>query len=59
MPQVCVQNARHVRENVHALLGGEADCAAFIDYANIEIEHFRKEVLGGKKMGKGGNGAKT
>ena len=35
--------------NAHALLEGEADYAAFIDYANTEIEHFRKEVLGGKK----------
>ena len=35
--------------NAHALLEGEADYAAFIDYANTEIEHFRKEVLGGSK----------
>ena len=31
--------------NARALLEGEADYAAFIDYANTEIEHFRKEVL--------------
>ncbi|MDE6068512.1 MAG: hypothetical protein K2F89_06130, partial [Treponemataceae bacterium] len=31
--------------NAHALLEGEADYTAFIDYANTEIEHFRKEVL--------------
>ncbi|MDE7291411.1 MAG: hypothetical protein K2N58_05120 [Treponemataceae bacterium] len=35
--------------NAHALLEGEADYAAFIDYANTEIAHFRQEVLGGKK----------
>ncbi len=35
--------------NAHALLEGEADYAAFIDYANTEIDHFRKEVLGGTK----------
>ena len=35
--------------NAHALLEGEADYAAFIDYANTEIDHFRKEVLGGSK----------
>ena len=31
--------------NAHALLEGEEAYAAFIDYANTEIEHFRKEVL--------------
>ena len=31
--------------NAHALLEGEADYAAFIDYANTEIGHFRKDVL--------------
>ena len=31
--------------NAHALLEGEADYAAFIDYANTEIDHFRKDVL--------------
>ena len=35
--------------NAHALLEGEADYAAFIDYANTEIEHFKQEVLGGSK----------
>ena len=35
--------------NAHALLEGEADYAAFIDYANTEIAHFKQEVLGGKK----------
>ncbi|MDE7141088.1 MAG: hypothetical protein K2O09_10115 [Treponemataceae bacterium] len=35
--------------NAHALLEGEADYAAFIDYANTEIAHFRQEVLGSKK----------
>lgn len=27
----------------------EADYAAFIDYANTEIAHFKQEVLGGSK----------
>lgn len=40
--------------NAHALIEGEEAYAAFIDYANTEIAHFRQEVLGGKK-GKGGN----
>ena len=31
--------------NAHALLEGDVDYVAFIDYANTEIEHFRKEVL--------------
>ena len=31
--------------NAHALIEGDADYAAFIDYANTEIEHFKKEVL--------------
>ena len=31
--------------NAHALLEGETDYAAFIDYANTEIAHFRQEVL--------------
>lgn len=35
--------------NAHALLEGEEAYAAFIDYANTEIEHFRHEALGGKK----------
>ncbi|MDE5798004.1 MAG: hypothetical protein K2H73_03145, partial [Treponemataceae bacterium] len=35
--------------NAHALLEGDADYAAFIDYANTEIDHFKQEVLGGKK----------
>ncbi|MDE6704578.1 MAG: hypothetical protein K2J81_01565 [Treponemataceae bacterium] len=39
--------------NAHALIEGEAAYAAFIDYANTEIGHFKQEVLGGKK-GKGG-----
>ena len=39
--------AMHV--NAHALLEGEEAYAAFIDYANTEIEHFKQEVLGGKK----------
>ena len=38
--------------NAHALLEGEADYAAFIDYANTEIAHFKQEVLGGGKKGK-------
>lgn len=33
----------------NALLEGEAAYAAFIDYANTEIAHFKQEVLGGKK----------
>lgn len=40
--------------NAHALIEGEAVYAAFIDYANTEIEHFKQEVLGGKKT-KNGN----
>ncbi|MBD5436725.1 MAG: hypothetical protein HDR36_09540 [Treponema sp.] len=35
--------------NAHALLEGEAEYAAFIDYANTEIDHFKQEVLGGTK----------
>ena len=35
--------------NAHALLEGEAEYAAFIDYANTEIAHFKQEVLGGAK----------
>ena len=35
--------------NAHALLEGEEAYSAFIDYANTEIEHFKKEVLGGTK----------
>ncbi|MDE6350765.1 MAG: hypothetical protein K2K67_07160 [Treponemataceae bacterium] len=35
--------------NAHALIEGEADYAAFIDYANTEIEHFKQEVLGSTK----------
>ena len=35
--------------NAHALLEGEAEYAAFIDYANTEISHFKQEVLGGTK----------
>ena len=31
--------------NAHALLEGDAEYSAFIDYANTEIEHFKKEVL--------------
>ena len=43
--------------NAHALLEGEADYAAFIDYANTEIAHFRQEVLGGKKSKAKADGA--
>ncbi len=39
--------------NAHALIEGEADYAAFIDYANTEIDHFKKEVLGGSKKKSG------
>ncbi|MDE6705022.1 MAG: hypothetical protein K2J81_03865 [Treponemataceae bacterium] len=35
--------------NAHALIEGDADYAAFIDYANTEIGHFKQEVLGGTK----------
>ncbi|MDE5799006.1 MAG: hypothetical protein K2H73_08350, partial [Treponemataceae bacterium] len=35
--------------NAHALLEGEEAYAAFIDYANTEIDHFKQEVLGGTK----------
>ena len=31
--------------NAHALIEGEAEYAAFIDYANTEIEHFKQKVL--------------
>ena len=31
--------------NAHALIEGEADYTAFIDYANAEIEHFRQTAL--------------
>ncbi|MDE5613506.1 MAG: hypothetical protein K2I74_02535 [Treponemataceae bacterium] len=41
--------------NAHALLEGDADYAAFIDYANTEIDHFRQEVLGGTKKSKNSN----
>ena len=42
--------AMHV--NAHALIEGDAEYAAFIDYANTEISHFKQEVLGGKKNAK-------
>ena len=32
-------------ENAHALIEGKAAYSAFIDYANTEIEHFKKEVV--------------
>ena len=35
--------------NARALLEGEEAYSAFIDYANTEIEHFKKEVLKSKK----------
>ena len=35
--------------NARALLEGDEAYSAFIDYANTEIEHFKKEVLGGSK----------
>ncbi|MDE5581721.1 MAG: hypothetical protein K2I95_09915 [Treponemataceae bacterium] len=35
--------------NAHALIEGEEAYAAFIDYANTEIAHFKQEVLGGSK----------
>ena len=38
--------------NAHALIEGEAAYAAFIDYANTEIAHFKQEVLGGAKKAK-------
>ena len=41
--------------NAHALLEGEAAYAAFIDYANTEIDHFKQEVLGGTKKAKSNN----
>ena len=31
--------------NAHALLEGETEYAAFIDYANTEIAHFKQEVI--------------
>ena len=41
--------------NAHALIEGEADYAAFIDYANTEIAHFRQEVLSGTKKKSAGS----
>lgn len=38
--------------NARALIEGEEAYASFISYANTEIEHFRQEVLSGRK-GKG------
>ena len=35
--------------NARALIEGDAAYSAFIDYANTEIEHFKKEVLKSKK----------
>lgn len=35
--------------NARAVIEGEADYAPFIAYANTEIEHYKREVLGGKK----------
>ena len=35
--------------NAHALIEGDEAYSAFIDYANTEIEHFKKEVLKSKK----------
>ena len=35
--------------NARALIEGEEAYSAFIDYANTEIEHFKKEVLKSKK----------
>ena len=43
--------------NAHALIEGDADYTAFIDYANTEITHFRQEVLGGKKSKARADGA--
>ena len=43
--------------NAHALIEGDADYAAFIDYANTEIAHFSQEVLGGKKSKAKADGA--
>lgn len=34
--------------NALALVEGEADYAAFIDYVNTEITHYKREVLGQK-----------
>ncbi len=43
--------------NARALLEGEAVYAAFIAYANTEIEHYKQEVLGGKKAARSGAAA--
>ena len=43
--------------NAHALIEGEETYAAFIDYANTEIAHFRQEVLGSKKSKAKADGA--
>ena len=45
--------AMHV--NAHALIEGEEAYAAFIDYANTEISHFKQEVLGGSKKKSAGS----
>ena len=34
--------------NALAMIEGEADYAAFIDYVNTEIVHYKREVLGQK-----------
>ena len=41
--EACKTLVMHV--NAHALIEGEATYSAFIDYANTEIEHFKKEVV--------------
>lgn len=39
--------------NVLALVEGEADYAAFIDYVNTQITHYKREVLGQKTAASG------
>lgn len=42
--------------NALAMVEGEADYAAFIDYVNTEIVHYKREVLGQKATGAGTSG---
>ena len=43
--------------NALAMVEGEADYAAFIDYVNTEIVHYKREVLGQKATANTGNGS--
>lgn len=43
--------------NALAMVEGETDYAAFIDYVNTEIVHYKREVLGQKATANTGNGS--